>query len=356
MNGTFYGTSQGGGNPACGGGCGTVFKITKKGVETVLYSFAGGTDGSGPGGGLIDVDGTLYGTTGYGGDTACDGGLGCGTFFSISTSGIENVLYRFQGGSDGQSPSGNLLDFKGTLYGTTQLGGGQSCSQIGCGTVFSVTTSGVESVIHSFAGGADGAIPLAGLTKVGAAFYGTTAGGGSGCNGPSCGTVFKITPSGIETIVYDFKAGADGESPEASLTNENGTLYGTTYHGGTSNLGTIFSATTTGTESVLYSFAGGSDGQNPQAPLNAVNGLLYGTTFFGGTGTACGSSGCGTVFSVTTAGAETVLYSFAGGSDGEYPAAGLISLKQMLYGTTYQGGGQACSEHQGCGTVFTLSP
>jgi len=201
------------------------------------------------------------------------------------------VLYSFKGG-DGSSPYAGLLNVKGTLYGTTYDGGASNY-----GTVFSITTSGTETVLHSFKGGSgDGESPLAGLINVKGTLYGTTfTGGVDGFDG----TVFKITPSGTETLLYSFKGNTgtalDGERPQAGLINLKGTLYGTTYNGGASNYGTVFSITTSGTETVLYSFKGGSgDGESPLAGLINVKGTLYGTTLEGGA-----SRGYGTVFSIT---------------------------------------------------------
>lgn len=150
--GTFYGTTFAGGANYCGSSrCGTVFSITTGGAEKVLHSFGNGTDGFFPFAGLTSVDGTLYGTTGNGG--AYNAGTG-GTVFSITTGGTEKVLHSFGSGTDGSSPTADLIDVKGTLYGTTGAGGAYNA-----GTVFSITTSGTEKVLYSFTGGADGDIP-----------------------------------------------------------------------------------------------------------------------------------------------------------------------------------------------------
>ena len=202
-----------------------------------------------------------------------------GTVFSITKSGSKTVLHSFGGSGDGAGPEGDLVNVDGTLYGTTSDGGGCVYLSAGCGTVFSITPSGTETVLHRFAGGSsDGSDPVAGLTNVSGTLYGTTAGGGP--NG--FGTVFKITTAGKEKVLYFFAGGTDGNDPSADLSNVNGTLYGTTSGGGAHNYGTVFQVTTSGVESVLYRFAGGTDGIGPQASLLDVNGALYSTTKDGG--------------------------------------------------------------------------
>jgi uncharacterized repeat protein (TIGR03803 family) len=352
INGTLYGTTAGGG--AYGNGEGTVFAITPSGTETVLHSFGGSGDGEDPEAGLINVNGTLYGTTQVGGSGSCSssGPSGCGTVFSITPSGKETVLHSFGTGSgDGEYPIAGLINVNGTLYGTTSSGGAY-CSSSGyhCGTVFAITTFGKETVLHSFpTGSGDGEQPRAGLINVKGKLYGTTADGGAGCDSYGCGTVFKITTSGAETVLYTFGASGDGYYPDAGLTSANGTLYGTTDAGGASAFGTVFSVTLSGRETVLHSFGVGSgDGRHPDAALLNVNGTLYGTTKYGGE--RCRRiDGCGTVFSITTSGTETVLFRFKG-KDGAHPYAGFTNVNGTLYGTT--GGGGA--NHYG--TVFSLSP
>jgi uncharacterized repeat protein (TIGR03803 family) len=315
----LYGTTQLGGmnNSACDPqGCGTVFAFNlKTGKETVLYSFCSQqncADGQKPGAALIDVKGMLYGTTQYGGvngvakhggDIGCTGS-DCGTVFSLDpTTGVETVLHSFAGGTDGAEPVSALINVKGTLYGTTFGDDVQSE-----GTVFSIDPStGAEEVLHSFDGGADGANPLGGVIDVNGVLYGTTfLGGGTGCNGNGCGTVFSVTTSGVEKVVYGFQGGNDGEAPEAGLVNVKGTLYGTTYEGGevgNSGLGTVFAIhAKTGTKTVVHAFQGPPDGEFPQAGLINTGDTLYDTTVLGGVGDGCGAGndGCGTVFALTS--------------------------------------------------------
>jgi uncharacterized repeat protein (TIGR03803 family) len=235
--------------------------------------------------------------------------------------------------------SGLVQSSDGNIYGTTANGGSS-----GRGTVFKITPSGTESVLYSFPAGSSD--PYTGLIQGSDGnFYGTTGAGGANDDG----TVFKITPNGTETILHTFaKTGSDGETPYAGLIQgSDGNLYGTTYFGGAYGFGTVFKVTPGGTETVLYSFAGGSDGEHPYAAvIQGSDGNFYGTTYQGGTG------GYGTVFMLTPGGSETVLYSFAGGSsDGTYPEAGLTQDSDgNFYGNTLQGGAS------GLGTVFKLTP
>jgi uncharacterized repeat protein (TIGR03803 family) len=342
--GNLYGTTASGGPE----GFGTVFKLDSAGTETVLYNFTGGMDGRQPFGGVIrDASGSLYGTTYYGGGDEC-AGYGCGTVFKLDSTGVETVLHRFTAGKDGRNPLGGLLrDSAGNLYGTTYYGGNPNCYQ-GCGTVFKLDTAGTERVIYRFAGEPDGQWPWARLIRDSAGnLYGTTHQGGAF----QLGTVFKIDLAGVETVLYSFAGGTDGSEPEAGLIQDAaGNLYGTTHYGGehscNDGCGTVFKLDPAGVETLLYQFTGNPDGGSPISNLvEDAAGNLYGTTLYGG------SSGKGIVFKVDTAtGAETVLHSFRG-QDGAGPQAGLIrDAKGNLYGTTPEGGGN------GFGAIFRLSP
>ena len=340
LNGTLYGTTVGGGSTACIGGCGVVFTITSSGKEIVLYRFGGGNDGANPTASLVAVKGVLYGTTEYG------GGLNGGTVFKIATDGKEKVLHSFGPVPDGVYPVASLTNVRGILDGTTSSGGDDAiCPTYGCGTVFSVTTNGTEKVLHSFSFFRDGAIPLANLVDVSGILYGTTQSGG-GYSSYSAGTVFSINSSGIEHLVFAFSYGhSDAGFPVAGLTNVDGLLYGTTPGGGPYYGGTAFSITPSGELNTIYIFGSGTDGSAPAAPLLNVKGTLFGTTSTGGT------YGKGTVFSMSLTGSnEKVLHSFGHGADGATPLAGLIYVKGMLYGTTSAGGAN------GEGTVFALTP
>jgi uncharacterized repeat protein (TIGR03803 family) len=349
-------------------------------TETLVYSFGGGTDGAYPLAALIDVGGTLFGTTDSGGSTNC-GGSGCGSVFSLDPSTrAEKVLSSLCNGSTcALEPNANLLDFRGTLYGTASYGPGTNCSGAGCGVVFSVNpTTGAEQVSYPFCSRescADGWSPWAGLINVRGTLYGTTELGGANCaSAGGCGTVFALDPkTGVETVIYSFCSQSnctDGAFPEANLINVGGTLYGTTYSGGVAGCtgdgcGTVFSVNpTTGAEKVLYSFCSQTncaDGAEPGGSLIEFRDALYGVTARGGTGSGedCTPyAGCGTVFAVDPAtGTETVVYSFCSQQncvDGRAPLANLTKVDGVLYGTTELGGANYENCDLGCGTVFSL--
>jgi uncharacterized repeat protein (TIGR03803 family) len=177
-----------------------VFKVDKAGKETVLYRFTGGADGFAPYAGVVrDESGNLYGTTSSGGDLSGCGGSGCGTVFKLNTAGKKTDLYRFTGGADGGNPYSDLIrDAAGNLYSTAYTGGQLGCFGGGteCGVVFKVEPSGKETVLHTFTGGKDGGLSFDGLVSDCAGnLYGTTGYGGAfpkGCSGYGCGVVFKI--------------------------------------------------------------------------------------------------------------------------------------------------------------------
>lgn len=279
------------------------------------------------------------------------------------------VLYTFTGGADGGYPAGSLIeDAKGNLYGTAELGGNLNCAPPGgCGTVFELTTAGKFILLHTFAGGTDGASPYAALLMDAAGnLYGTTSAGGgaSGCFGNGCGTVFKIDPKGTETVLYSFQGKADGGLPYSTLIMDKaGNFYGTTFVGGdlscslsSSGCGTVFKLTNTGKETVLYSFTGGTDGAYPPDEALAVDstGNFYGTTSRGGDLSCSPPDGCGTVFKLAKTGKQTVLHAFTGAAagpaaaDGELPESGPILIDGYLYGTTVAGGAF------GLGTVYSI--
>jgi len=287
VDGNFYGTTAAGGDV---NGDGTIFKITPEGALATLYTFSG-TDGSSPDSTLVqDVDGNFYGTTGGGGSSSD------GTIFKITPAGTLTTLHSFSG-TDGREPVTLELGDDGNFYGTTLFGGTNSE-----GTVFEMTPDGTLSTLYSFCsqdGCTDGYGALGPLVEgTDGNFYGTTANGGTGCGEDTCGTVFKLTPAGMLTTLYSF-VGSDGRSPEGGLAQgSDGNFYGTTYEGGDNNAGTIFKITPAGTLTTLHSFDG-TDGAGSEAGLvQGTDGKFYGTTAFGGTSSNCGSSGCGTVFSL----------------------------------------------------------
>lgn len=324
-DGNFYGTAAAGGV----NNGGVVYKISATGTVTVLTSFDHNSisDAQYPYSSLIlGTDGNFYGTTMGGGTSAS------GTVYQITPAGVEHVIYSFtDANGDGAYPYGSLLqDSAGNLYGTT-TGGGLSNN----GTIFKLSPGGVETVLYQFNGGAtDGSKPSSQLIlgKDGN-FYGTTPYGGAN-NG---GTVFKMTPGGALTILHSFTGGADGYEPYAGLVLAiDGNMYGTTVSGGSTNLGAIYKVDPSGNVSTVYSFQGNFvDGDGTYSSLIQGNdGNLYGTTLGGGTQLN------GTLFKLTLIGKESVLYSFTGvGGDraGQYSAL-IQATDGHFYGTANLGG------------------
>ncbi len=294
--------------------------------ETFLHAFDG-ADGSNPQSGLTAESGKLFGTTIVGGgDTGCLN-QGCGVVFSLKSNGSgEQTLHTFTGATDGGNPVGSLVAVQGSLYGVASGGGDSTNCPSGCGTVFEITKDGSFSVVYTFGGGpGDGASPLAGLLYANGLLYGTTSGGGS----HEHGTVFSLTLSGQETVLHSFSQG-DGSHPAAGLIKVGSLFYGTTANGGKYKHGNVFSMNDKGKTKNVYAFQGGNDGSGPLNALVVLNGVLYGTTQKGG------PSGVGTVFSLTPQGQEAVITSFT--STHSYPSSGLTVVDGSLYGTTFGGG------------------
>ncbi len=304
-----------------------------------LHSFAGGFDGSYPEADLfIDRTGVLYGTTTQGG---IEGNMG--TLFKIAPGGKEKVVHAFGGSADdGADPSGGVIvDKAGNLYGAT-LGGGAN----GLGVVYKLAPDGTETLVHTFQGiccGIDGSFPYGNLVfDTLGNIYGATNAGGSAAD---LGSVFEIRADGTETVLHGFAGGADGSYPRGGLAiDDSGSLYGTTVTGGASDVGTVYRITSTGAESVLHAFANCScDGQYPHSTLVLDRqGNAYGAATAGGSGFA------GALFVVTATAHETLVHSFDT-SGGAAPVSGLIKdRKGNLYGTTAEGGAN------NMGTVFEL--
>jgi uncharacterized repeat protein (TIGR03803 family) len=341
-------------------GCGTLYKLNASGHESILHVFKGGTDGEAPnglidvGGDLVGTT-TYGGTTGCKSEHTS----GCGTVFELTPSGKERVLYRFPGDAQGALPDSHLTLLKGELYGEASAGGIGRCyfaDHPGCGMIFKMSPSGHVSIIYTFKGGKDPGTPDGGLVWYKGYFYGATIAGGShACYfSYGCGTAFKISPSGSETTLHKFTGyRGDGALPEG-LTIMDGVLYGTTDSGGKYNCGltyylhcgAAFKLTLSGQERIVYNFKGIGDGSFPNQ-LVAIGGYFYGTTQSGGEG---GSCRCGTVFKLTPSGQEAILYSFKGGDDGSVASSALINVGGTLYGTTGGGG------THGDGTVFAVTP
>jgi hypothetical protein len=397
QQGNLYGVTEAGGPSSCapiGNYCGTVYQLSppvKQGdpwTKTLIYMFKGKqyNDGEVPDGLIIDQAGNLYGVTAYGGSGGCvlvGVPAGCGTVYELSpplTKGGKwtyTVLYNFKSGKDGYLPGGNLVfDSAGNLYGATEFGGGKGTTcdpdYQYCGTVFELSppkTKGgkwTEKVLHSFAGGTDGANPNGGLVLDSkGAIYGTTYIGGYNCphnSGQGCGTVFELTPPTMkggtwtENILHRFEISKNEANPAAGMTFDGkGYLYGTT-------AGTVFRLAPPPMksgrwrETILYTF--NQDAYDPKGALIFdKSGDLYGTVEYGNNGFRYGG-----VFRLrppnTSEGPWNfgALYGFTGSPDGAYPAAKLIFDKHGSLFSTTQGGGAGTSCSGYCGTVFEVWP
>jgi uncharacterized repeat protein (TIGR03803 family) len=371
--GNLYGTTFSGGS-----GNGTVFKLVRTSsgwLFNPLYSFKGGTDGAGSVGRIIfGRDGSLYGTTEEGGGGACTDSQqynGCGTVFNLKPQvkacktalcpWTETVLYRFAGNSDGVYPNfGDLVvDQASNIYGVTSHGGlygncPSSGNSYACGTAYKLTRSGGswnKTTLYNFGQNGDGAVPLGGLALDSTGkLYGTTFQGGS-----CCGTVFQLTPSGsgwTENILYSFQGSSDGGSPHSGLIlDQSGNLYGATTAGGAYDGGTAFKLTPSGeswTFTALYGF-NAFTGSGPFASLVMDKaGNLYGTTYAGG------ANARGSVFKLMPSSGGWLLidlHDFTGGSDGGYVYGNLVlDANGNLYGTASAGGSS------GHGVVFEITP
>jgi uncharacterized repeat protein (TIGR03803 family) len=324
QNNNIYGTTSGGGAY----GDGTIFEITPRLAESIPWSFEGGSDGATPFGGvIIDSTGVLHGTTTYGG-APCSG-LGCGTVFEYSALNGESVAYSFQGGSDGANPiAGLVLDTSGNVYGTTYSGGSN-----GVGTIFQVNTNNVEKVLYSFGSGTtDGAYPASPLALSKGNLYGTTTlGGGSSACTNGCGTLYSLSSNGTETVMHAFQGVmVDGAFPVAGVTIDgSGNLFGSTCGTGSAPPNCNFYAgpgktcskgcangsdfeqpgccdssrgpVAPGTFIVLHRFTG-LGGSGPSAAMLLNNKLLYGTTEYGGylkCKAASTKRGCGVIYTQT---------------------------------------------------------
>jgi uncharacterized repeat protein (TIGR03803 family) len=377
--GDLYGTTYYGGSH----GLGTVYRLhrTKDGAwkETVLHSFAGGSDGSHVAGGVVmDSSGNLYGGTEYGGDPACGNGFGCGVVYQLTPgkagAWTETVLYNFPQPRKGSQFGGPLatltLDGKDTLYGTTVFN--DVCKGYNYGSVFKLKhVQGVwkENDIHKFCFD-DGEAPEYGALVLDGAgnIFGTAAFGGPNYGD---GVVFELSPSGHNTWTFthlhDFNTeNDDGGGLAGGITLDSaGNIYGAN-GGGPLALGAIYELSPSGgtwTESILYAFNGSPDGQTPfQNPIFDASGNLWGTTYSGGQTATC--QGCGVIYKLVPKGggqwSEKVVYNFAtqnGGADGYNPLSGLIAdANGNFYGTTTRGGNYNLCGQIGCGVVYEFTP
>ena len=362
--GNLYGTTFNG-----GAGYGTVFRLKLANGHWVLnplYTFMGGSDGAGPTSGVVfGPDGSLYGTTTFGGGGGCNGiFLGCGTVYrlrppltackSVLCPWTETVLYRFQGGSDGLYPmyGALLFDKAGDIYGTVYGGG------VHAGEVYELTPSGggyTFNTLYGFTGGADGGLPYSALVFDSAGnLYGTTSSGGNpGCE-LGCGVVFELTHGGsgwTEKVLYSFTGGSDGGEPFAGVIfDTQGNLYGGTFTDQGGGGGALFELTPSNGSwnfNLLYGLSGYGGPVNSLS-LDSVTGNLYGTT------SDDGANGWGGAFKLTpSSGGWTYepLYDFTNGSDGAQPYGGLvIDSSGHLFGTTTHGGNNSN------GVVYEIMP
>jgi uncharacterized repeat protein (TIGR03803 family) len=355
LDGNFYGTTEQGGRHLCDGGCGTVFKIAPEGTLTTLHEFVKGTDGYYPEAGLaLATNGNFY-------------GLAASTAFEITSAGSLTVLNSSTSGSLAALVEDTV---NGNFYGTTLSGGtqleGSVFAMTPSGSVATLKDFCERNTTGCFS--ADGFAPAAPLLWdiYDGLFYGTTSAGGNrnttfcliggGPYGEGCGTVFVIGAGGALKTLYRFTGETDGASPLAGLVQgTDGNFYGTTYSGA-SNQGTVFKITPAGAFTTLYDFcpqgAPCDDGSNPRSGLvQATDGNFYGTTNFGGS-----FGDYGTVFKITPDGTLTTIHSFCASgipcSDGLYPVGGLVQgTDGNLYGTTMGENGKSFSE----GTVFKIS-
>jgi uncharacterized repeat protein (TIGR03803 family) len=337
------------------------------GSEQLIFSFDGYAGGSSPiDRAIFDSKGNIYGVTQVG------GAYNAGIVFELTPSSdgtwTETVLHNFGGADDGVYPSGGLtFDSAGNLYGTTQIGGTQTCLHGQCGTVFELSPQGngewTETVLYTF-DYYHGAISLGGVIFDAAQnIYGVASGGGSS----DAGTVFelkKVSGAWNIAVLHEFN-GSDGFSPVGGLTQDReGNLWGVTSLGGTSNDGTVFEIVRSSGSwafQSIYSFQGGSDGNSPSGRLTLDKaGNWFGLTVIGGTG-KCENEGCGTAFELTGSGTswtESIIHSFQG-RDGALPelASLAIDANGTLYGETTFGGNGNCDDDglKGCGVIFKLA-
>jgi uncharacterized repeat protein (TIGR03803 family) len=322
-------------------------------IQTV-FSFAGGKGGANPAGGLVPLDGKLYGAT------VAGGGFGkAGTTFEFdpATHGFS-ILHAFADGNDGEQPYAGPAAFDGKLYGTTFQGG-----KVGFGTLYQLDpVTRHLGTLHSFTSLGDGGHPESRPVVLDGMLYGTTFDGG---NAPiscintnpglywGCGVLYRYDPLKNRTTVAHAFDETDGLTVPAPLTAAHGVLYGVTQRGGHYGAGTVFRFDPAGALTTLHSFNyGPQEGAWPLSAVVVAGKMLYGIAIYGGSTKACidGPETCGTIYQIDLAtNAFTTLYRFSGGRDGFAPM-GLIYANGLLYGATNAGG------KYGRGTVFKLDP
>jgi uncharacterized repeat protein (TIGR03803 family) len=356
IDGNFYGATGAGGTDKGGGDGGTAFRVTPTGTLTTLYNFCSRpncTDGDEPFWGVVlGTDGDLHGTNSFGGANNIGG-----TVYKMTSSGKMTVLYSFcsqSGCTDGDTPEGGVIEgIDGNYYGTTRNGGGNGayCTSGACGVVFKTTPSGSTTTVYNFCNQpdcTDGWLPTAPLVQgADGNLYGST----NSLNGIPA-TIFKLTPTGTLTTLYSFPVNSNGVS--ALIQGTDGNFYGTITSGGDYTLGMAFKITPSGTLTPLYSFCanfGCTDGSSPTGLVQGTDGNFYGTTREGGEN-ANGTAG-GVIFSLLSTGDYNVLYNFCSLSncaDGSNPDAPPIQgTNGNFYGGT--GGGGSLSK----GTIYSMA-
>jgi uncharacterized repeat protein (TIGR03803 family) len=339
-DGNMYFTSVNGGSFY-----GTLFKISPTGATAIVndigyFVMSGATLGS---------DGNYYVTNQDGGPGGGCGFSGCGQIIKVTPAGVATVLYNFTGQGDGSDPQNAPIQAaNGVFYGTASADGGDNE-----GTAYSITSTGAFKLLHKFDATTEGYTIQAGLVQgTDGNFYGTTVYGGA--NGD--GTIFKMTPAGVVTVLHNFDS-TDGAKSYFSLVQaSDGNFYGVAQAGGADGYGVIYKITSTGTYTVLHNINPGTgDGEGPGSVLTiGSDGNLYGVTGSGNSGYS------GTLYKISTAGAFTTLYTFcqSGGNctDGYGPSSPLKqNTSGVFYGSTYSGGDYSCGNDTGCGTVFSLN-
>jgi uncharacterized repeat protein (TIGR03803 family) len=309
-------------------------------IYTVLHHFTGG-DGSNSEAGLVLSGTTLFGSTSVGGISKY------GTLFEINTDGSGFAVLKQFTYVDGCTPLGPLVLSGATLYGCTMQGGSK-----GVGTVFTLNANGGGfATVMGFTWGTNGAYPEGGLVMSGTTLYGTTSRGGSSDGNYDGGTVYKVNSDGNGYVVLkSFRVySTNGYSPYGTLVLSDGTLYGATASGGTSDYGTVYKINTDGSGFTILKSFNGHDGQGPLAGLILSGTTLYGTTYWGGSSWSNAYTGNGTVFKINTDGSGfEVLRQFAG-NDGSGPYATVVLGGTKVYGATRYGGSS------GKGTLFQLN-
>jgi uncharacterized repeat protein (TIGR03803 family) len=325
------------------GGTSVVFNTTTSGTLTVVHT----TSPSCSYGVTLGTDGNFYGVTSSGGTD------NVGEVYKVTPAGVVTVLHSFTAGADGSVPIAPPIEgTNGIFYGTT------TSITVPNSTAYSVTSAGVFKTLHTFTG-TDGQNVYGELVQgTDGNFYGATAAGGTSNDG----VIFKMTPTGTVTVLHNF-AGTNGAVAYWGLIQgTDGNFYGTTNQGGASGAGVVFKITSSGTYTVLHNFTGSAGGNLPRSSLvQATNGTLYGVTSY-----LSGPFNFGTIYSITTSGVFTTLYSFPNQStNGGQPSSPLRQhTNGLLYGTSYIGGDLSCPsvendgenvEVVGCGTIYSMN-